>query len=59
MESDAVRSSLLAAFMMSGRDVLVKRCSLVYLPAPSLSGLHPPAGVFGGLVGGGARRNRA
>ena len=40
-------SITLAVFMMSGRDVLVKRSGLVYLPAPSLDGpaLHAPVSL--------------
>ena len=50
---------LRSAFMMSGRDVLVKRSRLVYLLAPSLVGCTPPAGAILHRPGGGARRNRA
>ncbi len=47
-----------SAFMMSGRDVLVKRSRLVYLLARSLSGRTPPARALLDRPGGGARRNR-
>ena len=52
-------SITLAVFMMSGRDVLVKRSGLVYLPAPSLDELHSTRRCLLGSVGGGARQNRA
>ena len=42
--SDAGWSTALAAFMMSGPDVLVKRSRLVYLPAPT-HGIEPSPGA--------------